>query len=383
MVMDFTPTFQLPMNQYDTATVIFQQLIDHYGLESSLAQRRYKPAKLIQALFDNMAAKHSFLRFFFTFIHEYSGQEADVGPDLGRPLSYFHDFLEWSPDRKRDLNEAIEAFATYIVDDFLLPLRASSAKTPQPTPSSLSSIQASTPTGTLGRVSGLRRTCLKRDQHRCVISNSFDLKEADKRYEQEGDNYRDDAGNFLRDEPSENFAFLEVAHILPHCLTTVSTGDADLSDSKKIVLQILDMFDPGIIHLIDGPAMDSPRNALTLTNHYHQLFGQFQIHFEATGRRDEYKIDLTRRRPHLRQGNFPIIRKLSESPDGTIDLPSPRLLAVHRSIACIMHLSGAGEYINGILRDLEEVNVKADGSTNLEFLMNLSLGGWLNTMTVY
>jgi hypothetical protein len=48
-----------------------------------------------------------------------------------------------------------------------------------------------------------------------------------------------------------------------------------------------------------------------------------------------------------------------------------------------MHLSGAGEYINGILRDLEEVNVKADGSTNLEFLMNLSLGGWLNTMTVY
>lgn len=248
MVLDFTPTFQLPMNQYDTATVIFQQLIDHYGLESSLAQRRYKPAKLIQALFDNMAAKHSFLRFFFTFIHEYSGQEADVGPDLGRPLSYFHDFLEWSPDRKRDLNETIEAFATYIVDDFLLPrkcgsirymfrenphysrvsVRASSAKTPQPTPSSLSSIQASTPTGTLGRVSGLRRTCLKRDQHRCVISNSFDLKEADKRYEQEGDNYRDDAGNFLRDEPSENFAFLEVGHILPHCLTTVSTGDADL-----------------------------------------------------------------------------------------------------------------------------------------------------------
>jgi hypothetical protein len=106
------------------------------------------------------------------------------------------------------------------------PVRASSAKTPQPTPSSLSSIQASTPTGTLRRVSGLRQICLERDQHRCVISNSFDLKEADRRYELEGDNYKDDAGNFLRDEHS--FEFLEVAHILPHCLTTVSPGDADL-----------------------------------------------------------------------------------------------------------------------------------------------------------
>jgi hypothetical protein len=143
------------------------------------------------------------------------------------------------------------------------------------------------------------------------------------------------------------------------------------------------MFDPGIIHLIDGPAMDSPRNALTLTNHYHQLFGQFQIHFEATGERDEYKIDLSRRRPHLRQRTFPIIRKLSQRPNETIDLPSPRLLSVHRAIACIMHLSGAGEYIDRILRDLEEVDIKQDGSTTLEFFMNLSLGGWLPTMTVH
>jgi hypothetical protein len=120
-VLDFTPAFRLPINQYDTATVILQQLVNYYGLESSLAQRRYKPAKLILAMFDNLAAKHLFLKFFFTFIYECSGQEADVGSDLGRPLSYFHDFLDWSPDKKRSMNETIEEFATYIVDNFLLP----------------------------------------------------------------------------------------------------------------------------------------------------------------------------------------------------------------------------------------------------------------------
>lgn len=60
-----------------------------------------------------------------------------------------------------------------------------------------------------------------------------------------------------------------------------------------------------------------------------------------------------------------------------------QLLRVHRAIARIMQLSGAGEYIEGILQDLEEVDVKADGSTNLGYLMNLRLAGWLDTMTVY
>lgn len=30
-------------------------------------------------------------------------------------------------------------------------------------------------------------------------------------------------------------------------------------------MRILDMIDPGIIHLVDGPKIDSPMNAITLT----------------------------------------------------------------------------------------------------------------------
>lgn len=110
----------------------------------------------------------------------------------------------------------------------MITVRASSVKTPQPTPASLSAIQTSTPSGTPYRVSILRKSCLVRDRYRCVISRKFDKSEARKRFEQYGEDCKDDEGIELKNESSDRFQFLEVAHILPHCLTTVSSGDADL-----------------------------------------------------------------------------------------------------------------------------------------------------------
>ncbi|GAA5232735.1 hypothetical protein GCM10025794_32340 [Massilia kyonggiensis] len=41
------------------------------------------------------------------------------------------------------------------------------------------------------------------------------------------------------------------------------------------MLRILDMFDPGITHLKDGPKIDSPLNALTLMLECHRFFEEF------------------------------------------------------------------------------------------------------------
>lgn len=119
------------------------------------------------------------------------------------------------------------------------------------------------------------------------------------------------------------------------------------------------MFDPGITHLIDGPNIDSPSNALTLTLENHRLFGEFQIYFEPTSRPHEYRIH------SVESGvlSDPVTRVLSRSPTDTINMPSPRLLGIHRAISRILKLSGAGEYIEQVLRDLEQVTVEA--STNL------------------
>ncbi len=144
------------------------------------------------------------------------------------------------------------------------------------------------------------------------------------------------------------------------------------------------MFDPGIIHLIDGPKIDSLINALTLTLDYHRLFGEFQIYFEPTGTRHQYRIDSTERGPFLRELLFPVTRSLTLSPQSSSHGRSaiPRLLDVHRVIALIMEFSSAGEYIERVLRDMEEFDVREDRHI-WDTLQAYDFGGWLDTLSVH
>jgi hypothetical protein len=48
-----------------------------------------------------------------------------------------------------------------------------------------------------------------------------------------------------------------------------------------------------------------------------------------------------------------------------------------------MKLSGAGDYIESVLRDMEDLDVREDGSTHLGHLTGLRLGGWLDTLSVH
>ncbi|PYH39685.1 HNH endonuclease signature motif containing protein [Aspergillus neoniger CBS 115656] len=212
-----------------------------------------------------------------------------------------------------------------------------------------------------------------RHQTACVNLTEELSSEAKKRNAQDGDSCRDDDGNLLSSGLQGGFQYLEVAHIIPHNLA-MAQEESELSEARMNVFRILDMFDPGLSHLLDGPNIDRPFNALTLTNHYHRLFVEFQIYFEPTGRPHEYKIDSSET-SFLRDPLFPVTRTPSLSPNGRIEPPDARLLRVHCAIAHILKLSGAGDYIEKVLRDLEEVDIKADGSTNLGFMMGLRLNG--------
>ncbi|KAH8427790.1 uncharacterized protein LDX57_005495 [Aspergillus melleus] len=228
-VLEFSPPFPLAPHQKNKAQILLHNFIRHYGLEQ-IVQKGYKPAKLIQATHDRVACQDTFLRFFFLFIYVKPSdlKESNVDADFSAALSYVESFIE----DPTNVKAAIEDFAEYIMDNFLLPLRASSAKTPQATPRSLSSIQTPTPNGTRQRVSVLRQSCLVRDRHRCVVSRKFDLVEARKRTEQHGGNSEDDEGNLLMNESRGGFQYLEIAHILPHCLTTIAPGEPELVGSR-------------------------------------------------------------------------------------------------------------------------------------------------------
>ncbi|KAK3364040.1 hypothetical protein B0T25DRAFT_576454 [Lasiosphaeria hispida] len=70
-----------------------------------------------------------------------------------------------------------------------------------------------------------------------------------------------DDGNILN--PDDEWSFLDVAHILPHSLTKEKGGQ--MGDQKRAVIDMLNMFDVGVIYEIEGTKIDQPHNTLALT----------------------------------------------------------------------------------------------------------------------
>ena len=145
------------------------------------------------------------------------------------------------------------------------------------------------------------------------------------------------------------------------------------SESKRATIAILNMFDVGVIHLIEGIDIDRPRNAITLSLEMRRFFGNFEIFFERVAdddTADTYQIQAFH--PFLAaQLQFPVRRTLLLHP--SIDPPLERLLELHSAIGHVLDLSGAGEYINVILRNMEDGVVREHGSTQLGALVNVAL----------
>jgi len=133
------------------------------------------------------------------------------------------------------------------------------------------------------------------------------------------------------------------------------------------------MFDIGVIHLIEGTDIDRPRNVITLSLEMYRLFGNFEVFFERVAdddTADTYRIQAFH--PFLAARlQFPIQRTLFFHL--SIDPRLERLLQLYFAIGHIFYLSGAREYINVILRDMEDGVVREDGSTQLGALVNVAL----------
>ncbi|KAI1776124.1 hypothetical protein F4818DRAFT_413109 [Hypoxylon cercidicola] len=137
------------------------------------------------------------------------------------------------------------------------------------------------------------------------------------------------------------------------------------------------MFDTGLAYLIEDPDIDRPRNTISLTHELHVYFGNFRIFFEPVldeERPHTYRIDSFLPPELCTILALPVTRTLYVTGTRAIDPPSPRILSVHRAIAHILHLSAAGEYIDRLLRDIDEKGIQADGSTELGRILKLRLG---------
>jgi len=138
------------------------------------------------------------------------------------------------------------------------------------------------------------------------------------------------------------------------------------------------MFDHRVTHLIEGTNIDRPRNALTLTHQLHLFFSNFKIFFEPVQNKPQsntYRVNSFLHPSVSRTLGLPITCTFCLTNTRTIDPPSPQLLAVHRAIAHILHLSAAGEYIDRLLQDRDKKGTLTDGSTDVGRLVKLSLSG--------
>jgi hypothetical protein len=67
---------------------------------------------------------------------------------------------------------------------------------------------------------------------------------------------------------------------------------------------------------------------------------------------------------------LPNRRVTLRSHDGRYAAPNPKFLQVHAAVARILHLTGAGEYIEKVLRERKAISYLAtDGSTDVGRLL--------------
>ncbi|GAB1312272.1 hypothetical protein MFIFM68171_02482 [Madurella fahalii] len=267
-IIDLSSTVPLGPDQRAHARRKFYHIVQHFELEamgtgdnrqitSNSRGNQYNRPLLVRLTYEQARSEESQDVFLCTFFCSVT-----LSLDVDH-LARDRDVEFEDKAIEADLRSALFGFAEYLIDNFFLPLKASTKKTPQPSPAYHSAVLraqgAALPQGlvrTPERLSALWANCLIRDRHRCMITRKFDLGEAVRRFETHGDVAEDDDKQLLKDDTNLTDS-LEVAHILPHSL--IKPGpDSQLSSSREAALAILNMFDMGVAHLIEGVEIDRP-----------------------------------------------------------------------------------------------------------------------------
>ncbi|KAI9651950.1 MAG: hypothetical protein M1829_001998 [Trizodia sp. TS-e1964] len=344
----------------------FTRLLDKYRQEFPYpGDGKYNVALLVQLFHDfalQQLNKDNILRHFL-------GHVAGVPKAQRDNFDLILSRLAILPENPNDTHcSRIKSYAEGLVSSLIVPLRAKGGKTPV-----LSPIFSPEPNiarvGTGKRPPILQDQVAVRDRHRCVISGAFSFTEWEARVLANGLNAADDDGvlftsfNPLINEP------VDTAHIIPHSIGARVGNSEHLNSIQINALNTLHMFDSNLVAEIEGIAIDRPTNALLLTKNWHDIFGQFKVYFDQIEEEpNTYTVRVTN--PNLPIFSLPrTVRFESES----IPLPSPRLLAVHKALARMMHLTCAGDIIDHRFRDYPDDNIAADGTTDLGALITVGL----------
>ncbi|KAI9651594.1 MAG: hypothetical protein M1829_002597 [Trizodia sp. TS-e1964] len=366
----------------------FSQLLAMYRAHlPHTAADRYDSAKVVE-LFHEYAlsevSKDRILRYFLAHIAGVSKEEQD---DIDLALTRANTLVPEDQQRSR-----ITEFAEHLHAYFFSALRAGGGATREPS-AALSPDRTVQRIGVGNRPPSLKDLVSFRERHRCTISGAFSDDEYQARWKADGADAKDDDGVLFTSFEYVDRRPTETAHIIPHSigarsgknemLVSVTSLNSKISsvrpeeltdvliqnDSQLAALHLLDMFDPTATALIDGAGIDTPKNAILLASEWHHFFGTFQVYFDKVDNQaNTYTVCVTNPNQPIR----PLPRTVTFESE-TIELPSPHLFALHKAVAKIMYLTGAGEYTNHLDRYDSADTIAADGTTNLANLLNLRL----------
>ncbi|KIM73234.1 hypothetical protein PILCRDRAFT_731746 [Piloderma croceum F 1598] len=198
-----------------------------------------------------------------------------------------------------------------------------------------------------------------RDGYRCVISGRTDARV----YETNADvRAAWDAAVLL--DPSMRLASTTCAHIFPESINRNIIGENEGGHKHQYaasVWAVMERFGQVLgVDELNGADIHRMRNVMTMERGLHDLFDSLGIWFEATPTVNRYNV-----RGKYAAYTMGIQNPITFPTNGSLPAPDPRYLKLHAACAQVAHLSGAGEYIDNILRDMETTRVLAkDGSSS-------------------
>ncbi|KAJ3861459.1 hypothetical protein EV359DRAFT_84301 [Lentinula novae-zelandiae] len=180
--------------------------------------------------------------------------------------------------------------------------------------------------------------------------------------------------NYAVNEAPEDYADIQqfgatainCAYIIP-ASTYFKLSNETKKDYATSVLTVLARFGYNV-DTLDGPKIHSLFNVMTLVTVLHDYFDQLKLWFEVTTAPHRYEIKcLNPFEPILRNMSSPFTTFTTLDP--RLPLPDPALLALHATCANVAHLSGAGEHIDRVHKDLRHLDVLAEdgGSSDVLF----------------
>ncbi|KZT06607.1 uncharacterized protein LAESUDRAFT_725698 [Laetiporus sulphureus 93-53] len=208
-----------------------------------------------------------------------------------------------------------------------------------------------------------KSSALIRDDFRCMVTGAVDRASARK--------YKKVAEQAV----GKRILKTECCHIFPESTNNLDGKVSDKVDYAAGVWTVLDMFGyREIREELEGSKIHRLENIMTLTTDIHDMMDCLELWFEEVKDKENcYRIQIRGPDPQLFMKGGDIPSQVQFVAHHNLPLPSPKYLRIHAACCRVAHLSGAAEYLDRVLRDMEELPVLAENGASADVLAHALL----------